>query len=460
MRLLKTVSILALTLLYLCPWLQAQDDISDDLETVRDTYHLPGMMALVLKDGKIIAQGTAGVRRLGSPDPLQLSDPINIGSNTKWMTAVLAGHLVDEGLIRWDTRIRDVFPEYESFSSVFHNATLEQILAHRAGIQSGATFESRYWTTVQQQSGSIQEIRRWVVDTVLSDDNEVAPGEYLYSNQGYTVAATMLELVSGKSWEALMQEYLFKPSRMGSATVGSSYESASDSGVVVGHYLTQGSDTATPVAPLGGNSALLPYQASTGPGGHTLTSLYDWAKWLHLQVTADLGGYLKPDTVNKLQSGYQGVEDYGLGVFSVARNWATPGPALSHSGLVFYQHSVFWLSPGRDLVIVVYSNCRSADNSVASALDTIAGQLVSAYSSGTAEGPFIESPGILSADRTGETLMLEYSSLPGLDYQLENSDNLSNWTPIGDASSSSQLQSSKTTAMPDQRTFLRIRAIP
>jgi len=47
---------------------------------------------------------------------------------------------------------------------------------------------------------------------------EVTPGTYLYANQGYIVAATMLEIASGKDWETLVQDEVFTPIRMHSAT--------------------------------------------------------------------------------------------------------------------------------------------------------------------------------------------------------------------------------------------------
>ena len=71
--------------------LQAQADLHDDLEPVRAEYHLPGLMAMVMKDGQIVAQGAAGVRKQGAAAPISVEDRINIGSCTKWMTATIAG---------------------------------------------------------------------------------------------------------------------------------------------------------------------------------------------------------------------------------------------------------------------------------------------------------------------------------------------------------------------------------
>src|SRR5436190_3163212 len=128
-----------LLLVLLVSSLQAQDDISADLESIRVNYHMPGISAMAMKDGRLLAQGAAGFRRQGYTNRLQVTDPINIASCSKWMTATIAGRLVDRGVINWSTRVRDVFTNYLTFNTNFHNATLDQLLAHRAGVQQGTT---------------------------------------------------------------------------------------------------------------------------------------------------------------------------------------------------------------------------------------------------------------------------------------------------------------------------------
>ena len=141
---------------------------------------MPGLSALAVKQGRIMAQGAAGYRRQGQSARVLVADPINIASCTKWMTATIAGRLVDRGIIGWDTRVRDLFTNYQTFDASFHDATLDQLLAHRAGVQQGITFESTHWSQLMAQTGTIPQIRRWVSETVLKDPPEVTAGDYLY----------------------------------------------------------------------------------------------------------------------------------------------------------------------------------------------------------------------------------------------------------------------------------------
>jgi CubicO group peptidase (beta-lactamase class C family) len=353
-------------------------DLSADLTLIRVYYNMPGLSALALKKGQIVAQGASGYRRQGDPTPLLVTDPINIGSCSKWMTATLAGRLVDRKILSWTTQVHECFSNYNSFHSVFRNATLEQFLAHRSGVQQSTTFYNRHLRELLVQQGSFHQIRSWVAQTVLKDSPEVPPGEYLYANQGYAVAAAMMEQITGRDWESLIQEYVFNPLHMTSATIGVIYDDVVPPKTPVGHDLPLNQTVPIP-RPLLSATLLHNDQAATGSGGYIACTLQDWAKFLHAHVTAESTGYLSAETAAKLKRPYIGVEGYGLGVSAYNRTWATPGQALVHSGDIFGQDTVFWMTPSRDLIVAVYTNCLSAGTSTGLALDNAAGMLIGRY---------------------------------------------------------------------------------
>ncbi len=396
---------------------------------------MPGLSAMAIKNGRIIAQGAAGYRRQGDSTPLLVTDRINIASCTKWMTASIAGRLVDRGLISWNTRVRDLFTDYATFNTAFYDATLDQLLAHRAGVEQGSTFENRYWTQLMAQNGTIPQIRRWVSETVLKDSPEVTPGTYLYANQGYTVAATMMEIATGKDWETLIQEEVLSPIRMRSASLGIVYNDAVPPQNVVGHDLWSGQTIPTPRTAMD-PASLYRYQASNGPGGFVICTLQDWAKFLNVQATGGIGNYLSSATFSRLQTPYAGAgtEGYARGVVAYNRSWATPGQALNHNGDIFGEDCVHWIAPGRDFIIVVFTNCRSDDSSTFNAMDSVAGLFVSRYSGvTTANGPLLEQPAALPLLPTGNGFVFNFFSLPGVTYRIDTSTDLANWTPVNGA---------------------------
>lgn len=411
-------------------------DVDADLETIRGKWRMPGMSAIVVKSGRIMALGAAGIRRQGSVSRLLASDPVNIASCTKWMTATIAGRLVDRGVIGWSTRVRDLFSNYQTFDPSFHNATLDQFLAHRTGVQQSVTFENNHAAQLEAQSGSASQIRQWVSEIVMKDPPEVSPGTFLYANQGYAVAARMMEIASGKDWETLMREEVFNPIRMKSASIGEVFDNILPPKAPVGHKLPSGAVLSIPYSALSEDEHRF-LQPAYGPGGYVACSLQDWAKFLHIHMTSDISDYLSPATALRLQQPFinssMESESYGRGIYVLDRSWATPGKALTHSGDIFGQDTVVWMAPARDLIVAVFTNCRSDDNSTALALDEAAGLLVGRYAAAAADGPWLESPSSATLRKDGGGYRFEYATLPGIPYVVETSVDLRNWTPVNGA---------------------------
>lgn len=354
------------------------DDISSDLEKIRVQWHMPGLSALAIKRGKLVGHGAAGYRRQDSPSPLLISDTVNIGSCSKWMAATLAGRLVDRKVLSWSTKVRECFPNYHTFNSAFHNATLEQLLAHRAGVQKTTTFYSLHGLAFVSQQGNVTQVRRWVAETVLKDVPEVQPGEYLYSNQGYTVAAVMIEILTGRDWDSLMQEHVFNPLAMISARIDAVYNDSLPPKAPVGHDLAMNLTIPVP-RPMLTPQILHVEHASSGPSGFVASNLHDWAKFLRAHIVSEATRYLSKETAVKLKSPFSSKETYGLGVIVLDRAWALPGQALMHDGDAFGQNAVFWVAPAKDLVTVAYTNCRSEGNASWQALDAAIGVLLEKY---------------------------------------------------------------------------------
>ena len=414
-----------------------QVDVSSDLETIRNSRNMPGLSALVVKQGRIIAQGAAGYRRVGSSTPLMVSDPVNLGSCTKWMTATIAGRLVDRGLISWNTRVCDLFTNYPAFNVAFTNATLDQILCHRAGIQQENTFDTNHWSTFLGKFGTVPQLRRWVADTVLTDAPEVTPGTYLYANQGYIVAAVMMEIASGKAWESLVQDEIFTPIRMQSAKLGQVFDNVVPPKAPVGHDLGVGTNL-VPRSTLPNNYEFH-YKASAGPAGYVSCTLQDWVKFLHIQATSGISDYLSPATGSWLQKAYTGAgtEGYGRGIITYNRSWALPGQALAHGGDIFGEDSLVWMAPALDFIVVAFANCSAANSATSLALNDVATLLVGRYSASVASGPLLENPQLVSLD-AGRNVALGYQTLPGVSYVVEVTTNLlDGWIPLNGISGQS-----------------------
>lgn len=442
---------------------RSQVDVSSDLETIRVNRNMPGLSAMVVKQGRIIAQGATGFRREGSITPLLVTDPINLGSCTKWMTATIAGRLVDRGIINWNTRVRDLFDNYQTFNAAFYDVTLDQLLCHRGGVQQETTFDTNHWNSFLAVFDTVPHLRRWVSNTVLTDAPEVTPGNYLYANQGYIVAATMLEIASGSDWETLIQNEIFKPIRMQTATLGQVFDNVVPPKAPVGHDLGSGT-TLVPRLRMP-NNAEFHYKASAGPAGYVACTLQDWVKFLHVQATSGISDYLSAATGTRLQQAYTGAgtAGYGRGIITYTNQpWALPGLALAHGGDIFGEDTQVWVAPALDFIVVIYANCSSTNTNTGLALNDAATLLVLRYYASVASGALIEAPSALPLRSVNSSFAFDFYTLPGLSYKVETSPDLNTWSTANGASgqTATSLQTTFTDVAPGTRKFYRAKTGP
>ncbi len=335
------------------------------LETLRAKHDLPALAVVVVKDGKICDRAATGVRKSDDRERVTTGDVFHIGSCTKSMTATLAAMLIEEGKLRWDTTIVEVFPRLKGkMDPQYEAVTVEQLLTHRGGVPGSPPPAA--WTRAWEERGTPTQQREEFIQAVLGQPPAAAPGtKMIYSNQGYAIAGAMLEKISGKPWEKLITERLFAPLQMKSAGFGP----PGRTGRVDqpwGHTREEGkikpSQTDNPPA--------------IAPGGRVHCSLDDLAQYamLHLEGGKP-GGLLKAETFQKLHTPPPG-GDYAGGWISVERGWAG-GRALTHSGSNTMWMLVMWLAPERDFAVISATNI--AGTGAEKACDEVTAAMIDAW---------------------------------------------------------------------------------
>lgn len=281
------------------------DVFRQHLREYRDAYGIPGMAAAIVTSDSILGIAVDGLRKLGAFDSVRIDDKFHIGSNTKAMTGLVAGVLVERCLISWDTRILDVFPEFAGTSrDAYKEKTLMDLLSHRARIRPFTGGEE--FAQLPEFEGSKIERRRafagWLLEQEPVEIDTVRG--YVYSNAGYGIAAAMLEKVSGKPWEQLMAHELFEPLGIDGKFGWPGYEDANQPW---GHYFDTDSAHVCPHDPH--DEYRIPDIASAA--GDVSMSINDYAKFLQVNllglngrdtvVTATTYQYLHPCTDSAMQ---------------------------------------------------------------------------------------------------------------------------------------------------------------
>ncbi len=180
-----------------------------EIDALQAKYALPALAGAIVRNDAIQVCAR-GVRKLGSPGLVTVDDRFHVGSCTKAMTATLIGMLVDQGMLRWAMTPAEVLPELAAtIDPGYAGITLEQLLAHRAGLP--AYEDVAAIQAAPQFAGSPVQQRRAFLAWQLAQPPAVPPGTFLYSNAGCGIVAAMVEQVCGEAWESLMTRRLFRP---------------------------------------------------------------------------------------------------------------------------------------------------------------------------------------------------------------------------------------------------------
>ncbi len=107
--------------------------VTDILKPIRQEFKLPAVAAAIVDIRGIVAVGAVGVRKEGTNIPVTLNDRWMIASCTKAMTATIAAKLIEQGKLKWDTTITEVFPKQSSkFNPEFNKITITQLLSQHS----------------------------------------------------------------------------------------------------------------------------------------------------------------------------------------------------------------------------------------------------------------------------------------------------------------------------------------
>ena len=162
--------------------------LQEVLEEIRSEAELPALAGMLIVGNEIVEIAATGVRAMGDPTPVRVDDRWHIGSNTKAMTATLAGIFVERGLIEWSTTIEDIFPEFRGqIRSEFIDVRLDELLSHTAGVNNDVG-ETQFWPTSGETEAPLTEQREVWILQLLSLEPGASRGAYAYSNSGFVVA--------------------------------------------------------------------------------------------------------------------------------------------------------------------------------------------------------------------------------------------------------------------------------
>ena len=232
------------------------------------TFDVPGIAVAVVKDGKVIHAKGYGVRSLKTKQKVDENTLFGIASNSKAFTAAAIGILVEEGKLSWDAKVIDYIPEFRMYNGyVTEEFTIRDLLTHRSGLGLGAG-DLMFWP----------DSSNFTIKDIIHNLRYLKPvsgfrTKYDYDNLLYMVAGEVIERVSGKGWEAFVEERIMKPLRM-NRSAGTYARLADKANVIDAH------------APVNGTVQVISrdmFRFGNSAGGIN-SSVADMSKWVIAQL--------------------------------------------------------------------------------------------------------------------------------------------------------------------------------
>ncbi len=241
----------------------------------------PGVAIAIVNAEKILYMKGFGVRKVGTQEPVDTNTTFRLASVSKGFASVLAGLCVRDSVLQWDDHVTKYLPDFALRDPAStRELTIRHVLSHTSGLLSH-TYDS-----LIEDNLELEEITPQLREVPVN----CAVGKcYAYQNAVYSLIAPIIATATGRTYEDLLVERIFKP-------LGMTYASLSKAGLLAtnnyasphvmrrsGWRVAEIKDTYYSVAPAAGVNA----------------SVHDMALWLRALV-GGMPEILPPEVVEEV----------------------------------------------------------------------------------------------------------------------------------------------------------------
>ncbi|HMJ48711.1 MAG TPA: serine hydrolase [Ferruginibacter sp.] len=193
-------------LILLLPYCLHAQDYADKLKQFvqgqHDYFRFNGNV-LVAKNGKVVYKDALGYADFNTGRLLDDNTVFELASVTKQFTAMAIMILKDRGALQLDDKVQKYLP-----SIPYDNITIRQLLSHTSGLpEYEAQFEKNWDQNKIAFNKDVITMLQQRKDSLL-----FKPGsKWQYSNTGYAMLASIIEKVSGMTYNDFLAKEVFKP---------------------------------------------------------------------------------------------------------------------------------------------------------------------------------------------------------------------------------------------------------
>jgi CubicO group peptidase (beta-lactamase class C family) len=184
-----------------------------------DRHQTAGSVTLVARKGKVLSLEAVGWQDMEAKIPMKADSIFQIASMTKPVTAMGIAMLEEEGKLSIEDPVEKHLPEFRgqqiiqkregstiTLGKPSRPITIKDLLTHTSGLRGGTPpgFGDLYAKRNRTLAEATIAISQWPL--------EYEPGtKWSYCNTGIDTLGRIIEVVSGKSYEAFLEERLFRP---------------------------------------------------------------------------------------------------------------------------------------------------------------------------------------------------------------------------------------------------------
>ncbi|WP_297335191.1 serine hydrolase domain-containing protein [Algoriphagus sp.] len=360
-------------------------------EAIRDGQ-IPGLVAMIVKDGKVIYHEAKGLADVKNGRRMEKNSIFRIASQTKAITSTAIMILWEEGHFRLDDPISKFIPEFKSpqvltgfrFSDTTYTTrtadkeiTIRHLLTHTSGLGYGVIDGDERMKMIYQKARvvdlfttediSIEESVKRLAKLPLHHD----PGARFTYSEGLDVLGYLVEIVSGMPFDEFLNSRIFNPLEMKDTRFY--LNDNQDDRLVAVHTHQAGEWVAFPITFYDPDYPKKGAKRFFSGGAGLSSTTEDYAKFLQMYLNGGIyngNRILSPHTIKTIMTNQvgdflgEGGKDYGLAFGLVDEKGVQMGGLGSLGTFDWggYFNTQYFADPEQDLIGLIFKQTSGAGN--------------------------------------------------------------------------------------------------
>lgn len=172
---------------------------------------VPGISMAIVHNGKVLSAEGYGITDVSDAEPVDAHTVFRLASLSKGFAGTMAGLLVADGAMRWDSKLVDYMPDFQlSRPGAAEQITVTDLLSHRVGLTRN-TYDRDLERYV-----SYRDLTRKLANAPM----QCEPGTcYAYQNVAFSLVGDIMFAATGDFYAQQVQRRLLKPLGMNDASL-------------------------------------------------------------------------------------------------------------------------------------------------------------------------------------------------------------------------------------------------